>query len=94
MKIDKELVEKVARVARLELTETEKDRFRKDFQEILEAFSRLKGMDTADTKPTLHPVSIRPSYRDDRPGKCLTVEEALSGTKHKEGDFFKGPRAV
>lgn len=94
MKIDKELVEKVASIARLELTEAEKGRFMEDFREILQAFSKLREMDTSKTEPTLHPVMIKPSYRDGRPGKCLTVEEALSGTKHKEGDFFKGPKSI
>ncbi|MFA4820401.1 MAG: Asp-tRNA(Asn)/Glu-tRNA(Gln) amidotransferase subunit GatC [Candidatus Aenigmatarchaeota archaeon] len=31
--------------------------------------------------------------REDAPEKCLSNEEALKNTKHKEKGFFKGPRA-
>ena len=39
MKIDKELIENVAKLARLELTDKEKELFVKDFKDILDSFS-------------------------------------------------------
>ena len=44
MKIDKELVKKVAKLARLNLTEKEASKFADDFKEILHDFSKLKKM--------------------------------------------------
>ncbi len=91
MKIDKELVEKVAKIARLNLSDEEKEKFAKDFKEILAAFSKLDKVDTSKTSPTLQPVRIEASYLHDVPGECLSQSEALANTKHKEGGYFKGP---
>lgn len=91
MKIDKELVEKVARIARLSLSDKEKETFVEDFKEILAAFSKLDEVDTSKISPTLQPIEVPASYLHDVPGKCLSQSEALANTKHKAEGYFKGP---
>ena len=93
MKVTIDVVRKVAKAARLELTEPEVEKFSKDLNDILLAF---KDLDKAQTnvKPAFQPLEIKDVTRDDAPEKCLTQEEALANTKHKENGFFKGPRAV
>ncbi len=94
MKVDKDLIEKVAEVARLKLTEAEKKEFIPQLKEILIAFSKIDSMDTEGAKPSYQPVEIKNSLREDKKKKCLTQEEALSNTSHKKDGYFKGPRAV
>lgn len=94
MKIDKQLVEKVAKIARLDLNEAEKGKFTKDFQEILAAFSKLDKVDVSETTPTLQPVEIKAVSRDDISKKCLTQIEALANTKHESKGYFKGPSSI
>lgn len=94
MKIDKKLVEKVAKIARLELSEREKEKFVKDFKEILAAFFTLNKVDTKNTKPTLQPVQVKPLYAGDVSKKCLTQSEALANTKHKARGYFRGPSST
>lgn len=94
MEIDRKLVEKVASVARLSLTDKEIEMFIPQLREIIRAFSKIDEVDTSSAKPAFQPVVIRNAMRDDINGKCLTQQEALSNTEHKQDGYFKGPRAV
>ena len=94
MKVDRELIEKVASVARLNLTESEIKKFMPQMKDILDAFSKIDKVNTDKTKPSFQPVEMKNSLREDKKGKCLTQEEALSNTEHKKDGYFKGPRAV
>lgn len=94
MKLDRELIRKIASVARLKLTESEIKRFLPELKEVLKAFSKIDKVDTEKTKPSFHPVELKNAVRDDKKGKCLSQEEALANTEHKKDGYFKGPRAV
>lgn len=94
MKVDKELIKKVASVARLELTDAEIKKFQPQLKDILDAFSKVDKVNTDKVKPSFQPVELKNTLRKDKKGKCLTQEEALSNTEHKKDGYFKGPRAV
>lgn len=92
MKVTPDIVRKVAKTARLELTEAEVKKFSKDLNDILLAF---KDIDKApEAKPSFQPLDVKDVLRNDIGEKCLSQEQALANTKHKENGFFKGPRAV
>ena len=90
--ISTEIVEKVAKIARLNLTTDEKERFRKDLNDILAAFKILDEA-KADEKPSFQPYDIKDVLRDDKEDEPLG-QKALDNTKHKEKGFIKGPRVV
>lgn len=94
MEIDRKLLEHVAEVARLKLTEEEIKKFLPQLKEALEFFSKLDAVNTDNVKPSFQPVEIRNVMREDEPKKCLSQDEALSLTEHKKDGYFKGPRAV
>jgi len=94
MKVDKELIENVAAVARLDLSIKEKEKFVKEFKEILDAFSKIDEVDTSKIKSSFQPVELKNMIREDKAEPSLSQEEALSNTQHKKDGYFKGPRAV
>ena len=94
MKIDKQLIEKVAKNARLKLTDKEIKEFIPQFKEILDTLSKLKEVNTENTKVSIQPVEIKNITRKDEIGKCFTTEEILSNTKHKKNNYFLGPKAL
>jgi len=94
MKVDKKLIEDVASVARLELSEKEKERFVKELKEVLNAFSAIDKVDTDKVEPMFQPVELKNMMREDKVEDSLKQEEALSNTKHKKDGYFKGPRAI
>jgi aspartyl-tRNA(Asn)/glutamyl-tRNA(Gln) amidotransferase subunit C len=93
MRVDKELVEHVASLARLKLTDAEIEEFTPQLKEILDMFSELGKVDT-DGKPSFQPIELKNALREDKIEKCLTQEEALSNSQNTKDGYFKGPRAV
>lgn len=91
-KIDKELVKRVAKNAKLELTEEEIEKFTKQLESILSAFKSIDEVDTKNVEPSFHPQEIENVWREDKPHKWEWAP--LANTKHKEGKYFKGPKAV
>ena len=91
-KIDKELVNRVSRNARLKLSEEEITRFTNQLEDILKAFKTLDEVDTTKVKPSFHPQEISDIYREDKAEKFDW--DPLANTKHKEKKYFKGPRIV
>jgi len=94
VKIDKELLLKVAKNSRVNLSDSEVKKFLPQMQEILEAFSKLDELKAEAVKPSFQPTRIKNVFREDKAGKCFTQEQALSLTKHKKGDYFKGPKVM
>ena len=94
MELTKDTVRKVAKIARLNLTDTEIEKFTPQLKEILETFSKINEVDTNDTKMSIQPVELKNALREDVPKSGLSVEEALSNAEHKKDNYFKGPRAI
>jgi len=94
MTLNKEIIDRIAKNARLNLTEKEKEEFLPQLKEVLELFSKLKEQKTDNIKPSVQPIDLINITRDDIPGKCLTQEQALSNTKNKKDGYFKGPKAI
>lgn len=94
MKTSRELILRVAKNARLELTEEEIKEFVPQFKEILNAFSELDKVKTENVKPSFQPLEIRNSLREDSPKECVAKEEILKNARHKKGSYFLGPKAL
>jgi len=94
MKLDKDLLEHVAAVARLKLTEEEINEFLPQLKEVLAAFSKLSEVNTKGLKPSFQPVELKDALRKDVKKGCLTQEQALSNSPNTKDGYFKGPRAI
>jgi aspartyl-tRNA(Asn)/glutamyl-tRNA(Gln) amidotransferase subunit C len=94
VKIDAELILKVAKNARLNLSEKEAREFVPQLQDVLDSFSKLDKLDVASSKPSFQPIELENVMREDKKGSCLSQEEALSNTQHKKDGYFKGPKIV
>ncbi len=93
-KVDRELLLRVAKNCRLELTEKEIQQFLPQFKEILEAFEKIDSVDVKGIEPAFHPVPLKNRMREDKIEKCLGNEEALSNAVHQKQPYFKGPKAI
>jgi aspartyl-tRNA(Asn)/glutamyl-tRNA(Gln) amidotransferase subunit C len=89
MTIDKETVEKVAHLARLELNETEKQEMIKDMSKILDFMAKLNELDTSGVEPLVYMTSDANVLRDDVVKQQITHQEALENApKHDENYFL------
>jgi aspartyl-tRNA(Asn)/glutamyl-tRNA(Gln) amidotransferase subunit C len=87
-------VDHVARLARLALTDEERERFRQQLGLILKSAERVREVATEDVEPTAHPVPQTNVFREDEVEPCLSAEEALAGAPEAEGGRFKVPRII
>ncbi|MGI0100403.1 MAG: Asp-tRNA(Asn)/Glu-tRNA(Gln) amidotransferase subunit GatC [Candidatus Micrarchaeaceae archaeon] len=93
-KIDKELIEHVALLSRLTLSEREKDAYAKQLGEVIGSFSRLDELDVllADEKPAFHAIELENIWREDVPSK--TEWSPLSNSIDKIDGYVKGPKIL
>jgi len=93
MAITREEVLHVARLARLELTEDEVERFAEQLSVILEAVSKVSELDLSDVPPTSHPLAVSNAWAEDEPRPCLPLDEVFANAPDRDDDFFRSPPA-
>lgn len=89
MKLSREEVLHIARLARLGLTESELERFREQLSNILENFQVLQQVDTTDVPPTTHPIPLQNVVRDDEVAPSLPPDQVLANAPQREEEFFR-----
>jgi aspartyl-tRNA(Asn)/glutamyl-tRNA(Gln) amidotransferase subunit C len=87
-------IEHVARLARLQLTEEEKERLREQLGAILEAAAKVGEVATADVPPTAYAIPRANVLRPDERSESLSVEDVLANAPDREDDRFRVPRIV
>jgi aspartyl-tRNA(Asn)/glutamyl-tRNA(Gln) amidotransferase subunit C len=93
MAITRDEVLHVAKLARLELTDEEVERFTEQLSAILEAVAKVSELDLADVEPTAHPLDLVNVWAEDEPRPSLPVDEALANAPERDAGFFKVPPA-
>ena len=82
-------VEHIAALAKLSLTDEEKEMYSRQLTVILGYAAELQELDTEDIPPTATVLPVRNVMRDDVPAPSLTREEVLSNAPDTEDGFFK-----
>jgi aspartyl-tRNA(Asn)/glutamyl-tRNA(Gln) amidotransferase subunit C len=93
MAISRDEVLHVARLARLELSEDELERFSEQLSAILDAVGKVAELDLDGVEPTAHPLDVVNIWAEDEPHAPLSVDEALANAPDREGDSFRVPAA-
>lgn len=89
MKLDREEVKHIARLARLGLSEEETEIFQSQLSAILENFEILQEVDTTDIPPTTHVIEMKNVIRDDEVAPSLPQNEILANAPRQENGFFR-----
>jgi len=85
-------IDHVAKLARLELTDEEKDRLRSQLGLILEHAAKVGEVAAHDVRPTAYAIPRSNVLRPDDLTPSLTQEEALANAPETEAGRFKVPR--
>ncbi|HTJ75966.1 MAG TPA: Asp-tRNA(Asn)/Glu-tRNA(Gln) amidotransferase subunit GatC [Acidimicrobiales bacterium] len=92
--ISREDVVHVARLARLDVTDDEVDRFTEQLAAVLEHAADVAALDTTGVPPTAHPLPLVNVLREDVPGPSLDRDEVLSMAPAVEDGQFRVPRIL
>jgi len=82
----------VARLARLELTEDELDRFTVQLASVLDHASDIEALDLSGLEPMAHPLEITNVLRGDEPHPSLERAAVLAAAPAVEDNRFRVPR--
>ena len=93
-KITRAEVEHVARLARLELTQEEKERMAAQLDPILAYVDKLNELDTSGVEPTTTVIPMVSVMREDEVRPSLDQEEALANAPDRVDVFFRVPRII
>ena len=88
MTIDKETVEKIAHLARLELAEDEKQSMIADMSKILGFMAKLNEIDTSGVEPLVYMTNEINVTREDVIKQEITHQEALLNAPKHDEDYF------
>jgi len=94
MKISRDQVIYVARLARLSLPEEQIEMYQGQLDQILAYIDRLNQVDTSNVEPTTHVIPITNVFREDELKDSLTVEEVLANAPQKESLSFCVPKVI
>ena len=94
MTISRKDVDHVARLARLDLTEEERDRLTTQLAKILDHAARVTSLATDGVEPTTHAIRLTNVMRDDVQQPPLTQEAALANAPDQQDGYFKVPRIL
>lgn len=81
-------VEKIAELARLELTDDEKNQYREQLSAILDHAAVLDELDLTGVSPTTHAVTRQNILRDDVIEPSLPVEDVLHNAPREAQNQF------
>jgi aspartyl-tRNA(Asn)/glutamyl-tRNA(Gln) amidotransferase subunit C len=94
MAIDRAAVDHVARLARLDLSDEERERMRVELSLILEHADQVQALDLDGVEATSHSIPLSNVMRADEVRPSLTQDEALRNAPEKEDGRFKVPRII
>ena len=89
MKLSRERVLHIARLARLGLTEAEVDKLSEQLSNILENFEVLQQVDTSNVPPTAQSINLQNVTKSDEATASLPPNQILANAPRREEDLFR-----
>lgn len=94
MQITKKEIEHVAKLARINFSEEEKEKFTNEFSGIIEFVNKLNEINTDGIEPTAHVLPIQNVFREDIVQESMDRDKVLQNAPLKEAGCFSVPKVV
>lgn len=94
MQLNNETIARIAHLARLEVTQAEKETLLKDMNKILSFMEKLNELDTTGVEPLIYLSDEVNVLREDVVKQEITVEEALQNAPNQDGRYFKVAKVI
>jgi len=92
--LEREDVDKVAHLARLNLTDTESEQFTTQLGDILDYFEQLSELDVADVEPTTRAIDVSNVTRADALTPYADRDAIFACAPEQAEDYFKVPQIM
>lgn len=87
-------IDYVANLARIQLSQDEKEKFSEQLGDVLKYFEKLNEVDVSDVEPMAHAFDHYNVWRNDDVGEPLAVEEALKNAPSQRQNQIVVPKVV
>jgi len=94
LSISKEDVDKIARLAKLELSEDERNKFAKQLGDIISYVEKLDEVDVSNVEPLAHVNDLMNVTRDDKSRPSLDKEQVFRNSPQHDKDYFLVPKVL
>ena len=94
MKLKIDDVRHVAKLARIEFSGEELEKFTTQLDSIIGYIEKMNELDTSGIEPTSHVVDVKNVMRDDIAKESLPREESIKNAPCSEEGFFKVPKII
>ena len=87
-------IEHLAKLARLKLTDAEKELFSKQMGTVIKYIEKLSELDTKNVEPTAHVLGLNNVFRDDAVKKPLTVQNPINDSPAHSKGHYEVPKII
>ena len=94
MSLDKQTLDKLAHLARLEFDEKDSEKMLSDLNNMVAFVEKLKEVDTSGVEPLTTMSYEVNAWREDKVGEQMPRENALSNAPKKDSTFFRVPKVL
>jgi len=92
--INRETVEKIAKLARLQLSESDLEKYTGQLNNILGYVEKLNQLDTSAIEATTHAVEVPNPLREDAVHPSHVIDAVLQISPDHEAHFFRVPKVI
>ncbi len=94
MKVDSQLVDKIASLSKLKFNEQQKSAMVNDMQRMVEFVDKLNELDTEGVEPMIYVSEAVNALRKDEVKDQISKADALKNAPQKDSDYFKVPKVI
>ncbi|AVP55811.1 glutamyl-tRNA(Gln) amidotransferase subunit C 1 [Clostridium tetani] len=94
MSVTKKDVEHVAELARIELSETEKENMIEDLNKVLDYVKKLEELDTESEDIIVNPYYIENKFRSDEIKESMSIDEVMVNAPERLEEYILVPRII
>ncbi len=94
MTVDEKLISRLEKLAKLDLTTSEKEKLRKELDDILKMVDKLEELDTDGVDPLIYVLEENNVWRKDRVQGQIKREETFKNAPDSDGEHFKVPKVI
>lgn len=90
----KEIIKKMAHLARLSFPDKELSRYTEKVTAVLEYVKQLEELDVKGIEPTSHAVEVLGKPREDETVECKFAQGIVSNAPERDGMYYEVPRVI
>jgi len=94
LSISKDDVDKIARLAKLELTDAEREKFTTQLNDIVSYIEKLNELNTSEVEPLAHVNDLKNVSRDDKVIPSLEKKDVFKNSPQQDGEYFLVPKVI